>query len=120
LGTIIAALGCSCKEKITVTVEQLKNPHLIVMSTCLSKLLPPVDIQTPEMFRSEEEQFVRHELIDVPPLPPPPSNRHESSSSFEAIVVHPKEKHSFYRQRKVKSKSRKPGFKVVRDLLTQK
>jgi hypothetical protein len=72
LGTIIAALGCSCKEKITVTVEQLKNPHLIVMSTCLSKLLPPVDIQTPEMFRSEEEQFVRHELIDVPPLPPPP------------------------------------------------
>jgi hypothetical protein len=63
----------------------------------LSKSLSPVDIHTPEMFKSEDEQLVGHELIialskfklsNVPPLSP--SSRHESSSSFETIVVHPK------------------------------
>jgi hypothetical protein len=108
-------------------VEQLDNPPPIDMSLCLSKPLPPINIQTPEMFRSEDEQLVGHKLIEVlskfklskvPPLSP--SSRHESSMSFEAIIVHPKENQSSYRQRKVKSKPRKPGFKVVRNLLTKK
>jgi hypothetical protein len=59
------------------------------------------------MFRSEEEQLVGHELIEalsnfklsnVPPLSP--SSHDKSSSSFEAIVIHSKEKH---RQSKIKS-----------------
>jgi hypothetical protein len=127
LGTTIAAPGHSCQEEITVMVEQLDNPPPIVMSPCLSKLLLPVDIQTPEMFRSEDEQLVGHELIEalskfklsnVPHLSS--SSCHESSLSFKAIVVHSKENQSSYRQRKAKSKSKKSGFKVVRDLLTKK
>jgi hypothetical protein len=67
---------------------------------------------------------VGHELIEalsnfklskVSPLSP--SSHDKSSSSFEAIVIHSKEKH---RQSKIKSKSRKSDFKVVRDLLTKK
>jgi hypothetical protein len=70
---------------------------------------------------------VGHELIEalsnfklskVPSLSP--SSHDKSSSSFEAIVIHSKEKHSSYRQSKIKSKSRKSDFKVVRDLLTKK
>jgi hypothetical protein len=62
-----------------------------------SKLLPPIDIQILEMFRSENEHLVGHEFIkalskfklsNVPPLPP--SNYHESFE-FEVIVVHLKE-----------------------------
>jgi hypothetical protein len=77
LETTIAAPGRSCQEEIAVMVEQLANPPLIAMPPCLSKPLPHVDIQTPEIFRSEEEQLVRHELIkalskfklsNVPPL----------------------------------------------------
>jgi hypothetical protein len=64
------------------------------------------------------EALSKFKLSKVPPLSP--SSRHDSSSNFEAIVVHPKEIQSSYRQRKVKSKSRKPGFKVVQDLLTKK
>jgi hypothetical protein len=60
LKTTIAAPGRSCQEKITVMVEQVDNPHLIVMSSCLSKPLPPIDIQTPKIFRSEDEQLVGH------------------------------------------------------------
>jgi hypothetical protein len=120
LGTTISAPGCSCQEEIVVMVKQLDNSPLIVMSPCLSKPLPPVNIQTPEMFRSEDEQLVEHELIEalskfklsnMPPLSS--SSRHESSSSFEAIVVPPKENQKSYRQRKVKSKSKKPVFQVV-------
>jgi hypothetical protein len=99
----IAAWGPSCREEIVVMVEQLDNPPPIVMFSCLSKPLPLVDIQTPQIFKSEEEQLVEHELIEalskfklskVPPLSP--SSRHESSSSFEAIVVHSKENYSSY------------------------
>jgi hypothetical protein len=35
------------------------------MSPGLSNPLPLVDIQTPEILRSEEEQFVGHELIEA-------------------------------------------------------
>jgi hypothetical protein len=79
------------------------------------------------MFRSEEEQLVGHELIKalrnfklslVSPLSP--SNRHESSLNSEAIVVHLKWTQSRYPRRKIKFKSSKPGFTVVRDLLTKK
>jgi hypothetical protein len=49
------------QEKIVVMVEQLANPPPIGMSLCLSNLLPPVEIQTLEMFRSEDEQLVGHE-----------------------------------------------------------
>jgi hypothetical protein len=65
LGITIAALSRSCQEEIAVTVEQLDNPPLITMSPCLSKLLPSVDIQTPQIFRSEDEQLVGHELIEA-------------------------------------------------------
>jgi hypothetical protein len=126
LGTTVTAPGRSCQQEIAVMVEQA-NPSPIAISPCLNKSLSPVDIQTPEIFRSEDEQLVGHELIEtlskfklskVPPLSPP--SHHETTSSFEAIVVHPKENQSSYLQRKVKSKSRKPCFKVVRDLLTKK
>jgi hypothetical protein len=85
-------------------VEQQANPPLTAMSSCLSNPLSPIDIQIPKIFRSEEEQLVRHELIEVlskfklskvPYLFP--SSHHESSSNFEAIVVHPKENQSSYR-----------------------
>jgi hypothetical protein len=127
LGTTIATPGCSFQEEITILVEQQANPPLIAMSPGLSNPLPPIDIKTPEIFRSEEEQLVTYDLIEalskfklskVPPLSP--SSHHESSSNFEAIVVHRKENQSSYRQRKVKSKTRKPCFKVVRDLLIKK
>jgi hypothetical protein len=88
LGTTVAAPGRSCQEEIAVMVEQLANPPLIAISSCLSKPLPPVDIQTQQLFKSEEEQLVG------PPLSPP--SHHESSLSFEAIVVHPKENQSSY------------------------
>jgi hypothetical protein len=65
LGITIAALSHSCQEEIAITVEQLDNPPLITMSPCLSKLLPSVDIQTPQIFRSEDEQLVGHELIEA-------------------------------------------------------
>jgi hypothetical protein len=64
------------------------------------------------------EALSKFMLLNVPPLSP--SSRHESSSTFEAIVIYPKENQSSYRQRKVKSKSKKLGFKLVRDLLTKK
>jgi hypothetical protein len=109
-------------------VEQSANPPPTAMSPCLSNpLLPIEDIQTLGMFRSEDEQLVGDELIEalrkpklskVPPLSL--SSRHQSSSSFETTVVPPKGNQSSFRQRKVKFKSRKQGFKVVRDLLTKK
>jgi hypothetical protein len=52
LGIIIVALGHSCQEEIAVMVEQLDSPPPIAMSPCLSKPLPPVNIQTPEIFRN--------------------------------------------------------------------
>jgi hypothetical protein len=55
LGTTIVAPGRSCQEEIAVMVEQLDTPPPIAMSPCLSKPLSPIDIQTSEMFRSEEE-----------------------------------------------------------------
>jgi hypothetical protein len=103
LGTTITAPGHSCQEEIAIMVAQLDNPPPIAMSPCSSKPLPPVDIQTPEIFRSEEEKLVGQELIEalskfklskVPPLSP--SSRYESSSSFEAIIVHSKENQSSY------------------------
>jgi hypothetical protein len=120
LGTTITSPGRSFQQEIAVMVEQQVNPPPTAMPPCLSNPLPLVDIQTPEIFRSEEEQLVGHELIQalikfklskVPPLSP--SSRHDSSLNFEAIVVHPKEIQSSYRQRKVKSKSKKSGLKVV-------
>jgi hypothetical protein len=120
LGTTITALGRSFQQEIAVMVEQQANSPPTAMPSCLSNPLPIVDIQTPEIFRSEEEQLVGHELIQalskfklskVPPLSP--SSRHDSSLNFEAIVVHLKEIQSSYRHRKVKSKSKKSGFKVV-------
>jgi hypothetical protein len=74
---------------------------------------PPLldDIQTPMIFRSEDEQLVGHELIKVlrnlelslvPPLSP--SRHHESLSNNEAFVVHPKGNHIYDRQRKLKIK----------------
>jgi hypothetical protein len=104
LGTTIAAPGHSFYEEIAIMVEQHANPPPTAMLPCLSNPLPHVDIQTPEIFRSEEEQLVGHELIEalskfklskVPPLSP--FSHHESSSNFEAIVVHPKENQSSYR-----------------------
>jgi hypothetical protein len=53
LKTIITAPYRSCQEKIAVMVEQLDIPPPIVMSTCLRKLIPPVDIQTPKIFRNK-------------------------------------------------------------------
>jgi hypothetical protein len=52
LKTIITAHH-SCQEEIAIMVEQLDIPPPIVMSTCLSKLLPSVDIQTPKIFRNK-------------------------------------------------------------------
>jgi hypothetical protein len=70
---------------------------------------------------------VGHELIETLSwfklskiLPLSPSSHHESSSNVEAIIVHLKENQSSYRLRKVKSNSRKVGFKMVQDLLTKK
>jgi hypothetical protein len=57
-------------------------------------------------------------LSMVPPLPP--SSRHESLLNNKAIVVHLKGNQSYYQQRKVKMKSRKPNFKVIWDMLTKK
>jgi hypothetical protein len=74
----------------------------------------------PGMFRSEDEQLMGHKLIKTLREFMLSSSRHESSSDIEAIVVHPKENQSSYRQRKTKFKSRKLGFKVIRDLLTKK
>jgi hypothetical protein len=81
------------------------------------------------LFISEDEQLVGLELIKalrsfklsmVPPLSPSTLSCHESSSNNETIVLHPKEIQSFYPRRNVKFKSMKPGFKLVRDLLTKK
>jgi hypothetical protein len=126
-GTTIVALGHSFQEEMAVMMEQQANPPPTAMSPGLSNSLPPVDIKTSKIFKSEEEQLVGYELIEalskfklsnVPPLSS--SSRHKSSSNFKAIIVHTKENQSSYRQRKVKSKSGKPGFKVVRNLLTKK
>jgi hypothetical protein len=126
LGAAFGAPGRNCQEEIASMVEA--NPPVTAMSSCLSNLLPPVDgIHTPGVFRSKEEQLVGHELIialrkfklsNVPPLSS--SIRHESSSNIEATVVHPKGNQRSYQQRKPKFKSRKLGFKVVRDLLIKK
>jgi hypothetical protein len=64
LGTTVVASGRSCQEEIAIMVEQLSNPPLIAISSCLSKPLPPVDIQTQQLCKSEEEQLVG------PPLSP--------------------------------------------------
>jgi hypothetical protein len=92
------------------------------------QLPPPFkDIQTPVMVRSEEEQLVGYEFIKalrnlklsmVPHLSL--SSRHESPSNNEAIVVHLNGNQSYDRQKKVKIKSRKSGFKVVHNMLTRK
>jgi hypothetical protein len=98
-------------------VEQLANPPPTAMFKCLGNLLPPTeDIQIPVIFISEEEQFVRHELIKaLRQLLPPfhPFSCHESFSNNEAIVVHLEGNKNYYRQRKVKMKFRKPSFKVI-------
>jgi hypothetical protein len=64
LGTTFATPGCSWQEEIAVMVEPLATPS-IAMFPCLSKSLPPVNIQTPETFRSEDESLVGYELIEV-------------------------------------------------------
>jgi hypothetical protein len=95
LGATISAPGRSCEKEIAGMVEQPTNPPSTAMSPCLSNPLPPVDdIQTPGMFRSEDEQLVGHELIEalrkikLPNVPHlSPSSRIESSLSFEATVV---------------------------------
>jgi hypothetical protein len=102
-------------------VEQMTNPPSSAMSPCLVNLpLPLENIQTPMLFRSEEEQLVGHDLIKalsklklstVPPLSP--SGHHESPSGNEVLVVQPKSNQSSNRQRKLKIKSRQPGFKLV-------
>jgi hypothetical protein len=115
-------------EEVVSMVELSANPLPTTLSPCLSNLLPPVeDVQTPVMFRSEDEQLVGHKLIKAlrtfklsPVSPLSPSNRHGSYLNNEAIVVLPKGTQSCYPRRKVKFKSRKPGFKVVHDLLTKK
>jgi hypothetical protein len=128
LGAIIGAPGHSCDEEIAGIVEQPTNPPPTTMSPYLSNPLPLLDdIQTPGMFRSEDEQLVGHELIKalrkiklskVPLLFP--SSHHESSSSFEVTVVPLKGNKSSFNQRKFKFKSMKQGYKVVRDLLIKK
>jgi hypothetical protein len=91
---------------------------------------PPLlleNIQTPMLFKSEEEQLVGHDLIkalnelklsSIPPLSP--SGRHESPLDNEAVVVQMKGNQSYNRQRKLKIKSRKLSFKLVRGMLTMK
>jgi hypothetical protein len=118
----------SCLEKVADTVDQLVNPPPIARSPCLSNFPPPFeDIYTLVMVRSEEEQLVGYELIKalrnlklsmVPHLSL--SNRHESPSNNETIVVYLNGNQSYRRQKKVKIKSRKSGFKVVRNMLTRK
>jgi hypothetical protein len=44
LGTTIAAPSHSCQEEIAAMVEQLCIPPPIAISSCLSKLLPPINI----------------------------------------------------------------------------
>jgi hypothetical protein len=128
LGASVGTLCHSWMEEVVSMVEQSANPLPTILSSCLSNLLPLIeDVQTPVMFRSEDEQLVRHNLFKalrnfklslVSPLSP--SNHHESSSNNEAIVLHLKGTHSCYPWRKVKLKSRKTCFKVVQDLLTKK
>jgi hypothetical protein len=98
MGAMIDMSIHSCKKKVAGMVVQLANPPSTAMSPCLDNLPHPfIDIQTPVMFRSEEEQLVGHELIKslstfklslVPPLSP--SSCHESPPSNNATVVHPK------------------------------
>jgi hypothetical protein len=128
--TLGASVGAPCRsylKELVSMVEQPANPLPTTLSSCLSNLPLIEDVQTPVMFRTEEEQLVGHELIKAlrnfklsPVSPLSPSNRHESSSNNEAIVVHPKRTQSCYPQRKIKFKSKKPGFKVLWDLLTKK
>jgi hypothetical protein len=102
-----------CHEKVADMVEQMTNPLPIVMSPCLGNLpLPLENIQSPMLFRSEEEQLIGHDLIKslsklklstVPPMPP--SGRLESPSDNEALVVHLKGNQSYNQQRKIKIKS---------------
>jgi hypothetical protein len=98
MGTIVdVSLHC-CHEKVVGMVEQMTNPPSTAMSPCLGNLpLPLENIQTPMLFRSEEEQPVEHDLIKVlsklklssaPPLSS--SGRHESTSDNEAVIVQPK------------------------------
>jgi hypothetical protein len=118
----------SCHEKVASMVEQMTNPPPTVMLPCLGNLpLPFENIQTPILFRSKDEQLVGHELIKalrnlelsmIPHLSP--SSHHESPSHNEALVVQSKGNQSYNRQRKLKIKSRKSGFKLVRDMLTMK
>jgi hypothetical protein len=98
MGAMIDMSIHSCKKKVAGMVVQLANPPSTAMSPCLDNLPHPfIDIQTPVMFRSEEEQLVGHELTKslstfklslVPPLSP--SSCHESPPSNNATVVHPK------------------------------
>jgi hypothetical protein len=104
LGASVGTPCRSCNEEVVSMVEQPTNPPPTTLSLCLSNLLLPIeDIQTPVMFRSEDEQLAGHELIkalrnfklsSVSPLSP--SNRHEPSLNNEAIVVHSKETQSCY------------------------
>jgi hypothetical protein len=85
----------SLYEKVANMVEQMANPPLTAMSTCLSNLpLPLENIQVPILLRSEEEQLIEHDLIKplsnlklstVPPFSL--SRRHESPSDNEVLVV---------------------------------
>jgi hypothetical protein len=99
-----------------------RNKQLSSRSPCLDNLLPPVeDIQSPVMVRRKEKHLVGHEsfkarnnykLSSIAPLSLPSKN--------EAMATHPEGKQSLYRQRKVKSKSKKLGFKVAQNRLTKK
>jgi hypothetical protein len=90
-------------------------------SSCLCNLpLPIEDIQARVMVSSEEEQLVGHELFKtrsnlkvalVPPL---------FSSNIEAMIVHPEDNQSLYRQRKVQTKPKKTSFKMAKYGLTKK
>jgi hypothetical protein len=98
LGASAGVSFLSCQEEVVGMVEQLAYPPLAAMSPDLSSLLPSVeDMQTPMVFRSEEEQLVGHKLFKalrnfklstVPSLSP--SSHHESPSNNEANVVLPK------------------------------
>jgi hypothetical protein len=57
-------------------------------------------------------------VSSVPSLSP--SSGHELPSKNEAMVVPSEANQSLYRQRKIKTKSKKIGLKVARDRLTKK
>jgi hypothetical protein len=64
LGASIDAPCHSYLDKVVSMVEQPTNPLPTTLSPCLNNLPPPVeDIQTPVMFRTEEEKLVGHKLL---------------------------------------------------------